>query len=72
MNNPDEVQFCPARTYVDYGYPQVQFADYSNVAVQDFSKVQYFVPSDSEEDEEDTIEEGESSHGKHMTYDLPE
>lgn len=55
MNNPNEVQFCPARTYVDYG--QVQYADFSKVAVQDFSNVQYFEPSDSD-DEDDAIEEG--------------
>jgi len=54
MNNPDEVQFCPARTYVDYG--QVQYADYSTVTVQDFSKVQYLEPSDFEEEE--AVEEG--------------
>jgi hypothetical protein len=55
MNNPNEVQFCPARTYVDYG--QVQYADFSKITVQDFSNVQYFVPSDSEEEDE-AIEEG--------------
>jgi len=65
--NPNEVQFCPARTYVDYG--QVQYADFSKVAVQDFSKVQYFVPSDSEEEEEeedDAIEEGKL--GVHLSW----
>lgn len=57
MNNPTEWTYCPARAQVDLG--QVQYADFSKVAVQDYSKVQYFEPTDSED--EDAIEEGKLS-----------
>lgn len=56
MSFPGEIQFSPGRAYVDLS--DVQYADFSKVAVADFSKVQYFQPSDSEDDE--AVEEGKS------------
>jgi hypothetical protein len=66
MSFPGEIQFSSGRAYVDL-LSDVQYADFSKVAVADFSKVQYFQPSDSEDDE--AVEEGKlSSHQLCLSY----
>jgi hypothetical protein len=58
------VEYCPVRTNVDYS--QIQFSDYSNQEVQvaDYSKVEYFQPSDSEEDQSDEAGNGANGQSK--------
>jgi hypothetical protein len=55
MSFPGEIQFSPGRALVDLS--EVQYADFSKVAVTQLEPVKYFQPSDSEDDEP---EEGKS------------
>lgn len=50
----NSIEFCPVRTNID-PWSQVQFSDYPNQEVQvaDYSKVEYFQPSDSDEEQSD-------------------
>ena len=49
----NSIEYCPVRTNADYS--QIEFSDYPNQEVQvaDYSKVEYFQPSDSEEEQSD-------------------
>src|ERR1700761_5001467 len=52
MNNPADIQYCPARANIAWN--TIQFSPRSNrVQVADYSKVKYFEPSDSSGDESD-------------------
>ena len=48
MSDPDGIEYCPTRTDV---WSNVQFANYNALQVADYSNVQYFQPSESEEEE---------------------
>lgn len=71
MSFPGEIQFSSARAYIDLN--NVQFADFSKVAVADFSNVQYFQQQTSDaEDNDEVVEEGKfyvlrGVHGKGYT-----
>jgi hypothetical protein len=52
MSEPEEIQFCQARSNVLWG-GGVQFSEFGQVEVADYSNVKYFEPSDSEEEEQD-------------------
>lgn len=60
----NSIEYCPVRTNVDYS--QIQFSDYSNheVQVADYSKVEYFQPSDSDEDQSDEAANGVNGQSK--------
>ena len=47
----NSIEYCPVRTNIDWS--QVQFSDYPNQEVQvaDYSKVEYFQASDSDEEQ---------------------
>jgi len=57
MNNPREVEFCPTRANIHHS--QIQFADFNNIQVADYSKVEYLKLSESEIDDEVEEDEGE-------------
>lgn len=58
------IEFCPVRTNIDWS--QVQFSDYPNQEVQvaDYSKVEYFQPSDSDEEQSDETGHNTNGHSK--------
>lgn len=60
------IEYCPVRTNVDWS--QVQFSDYPNQEVQvaDYSKVEYFQPSDSDEEQSD--EAGNNVNGQSKIF----
>lgn len=59
----NSIEYCPVRTNIDWS--QVQFSDYPNQEVQvaDYSKVEYFQPSDSDDDEQ-SDEAGQHANGQ--------
>lgn len=57
MNNPQEIEFCPTRTNIHYS--QIQFADFNNVQVADYSTVEYLKLSESDNEVEVNENDGE-------------
>ena len=64
----NSIEYCPVRTNIDWS--QVQFSDYPNQEVQvaDYSKVEYFQPSDSDEEQSD--EAGQHANGQSRFFSL--
>lgn len=64
------IEFCPVRTNIDWS--QVQFSDYPNQEVQvaDYSKVEYFQPSDSDEEQSDETGHNTNGHSRFLFFSL--
>lgn len=62
----NSIEFCPVRANIDWS--QVQYSDYPNQEVQvaDYSKVEYFQPSDSDEEQSD--ETGQNGNGQSRCF----
>lgn len=56
----DKIEYCPVLSNLDWS--QIQFSEYPNQEVQvaDYSKVEYFRPSDSEGEQSEGVANGGS------------
>jgi hypothetical protein len=70
MNIPGEgVEFCPVRTNPHWSqthYDRVQFADFNYVQVAQYGEVQYFQPSDSEDDNAPEVDADDNGDGEFL------